>query len=104
LTQKPEVRVKRFEDEVIAVTRIAQPATDPNANIVDVNYHVLIKDKAGSNWQEIKETHRMRFLFKPELEYYLASKGMKIERCMEWMSGKEPGFDTRWVCFVARAE
>lgn len=102
LTQKPEVRIKRFEDDVIAVTRIAEPITYPNRNAVDVNYHVLIEDKANNNWQELKETHRMRYLFKPELEYYLSTIGMRIERCVEWMTSKEPGFDTWGVCFVAR--
>jgi len=44
----------------------------------------------------------MPVLFKPELDYYLSTKGMRIKSCVEWMTGKEPGFDTWGVCFVAR--
>jgi SAM-dependent methyltransferase len=103
LTDRPVVRVKRLEDEAISVTRIAEPVMHPNNNIVDVNYRVLIKDKTNNTHEELRETHRMRYLFKPELEYYLSAHQMSIEKCVEWMSTKETGFDTWNACFVARA-
>jgi hypothetical protein len=104
LTQKPELRIKRVEDDTITAARIAEPVSYPNNNTVDVNYHVFIRNKMTNNCQELKETHRMRYLFKPELEYYLSAKGMRLERSLEWLTGKEPGFDTWGVCFVARGQ
>lgn len=102
LTDRPTVRVKRLEDEDIFVTRIAEPVMHPNENIVDVNYHVFIRDKASDRVDEIKENHRMRYLFKPEIGRMLKLEGLELIRCEEWMSGKEPGFDTWGVSFVVR--
>jgi len=102
LTDRPTVRAKRLEDEDIFVTRIAEPVMHPNENIVDVNYHVFIRDKASDRVDEIKESHRMRYLFKPEIGRMLKLEGLELIRCEEWMSGKEPGFDTWGVSFVVR--
>ncbi len=102
LTDRPSVRVKRLEDEAIEVTRTAEPVMHPNDNIVDVNYRVLIRDKKSGNTDELKETHRMRYLFRPEIELFLSRAGLALVEGGEWMTGKEPGFDTWSVCFVAK--
>jgi len=41
LTDRPEVRAKKLEDEKIQVTRIAVPEIYPNENRVDVNYQLF---------------------------------------------------------------
>lgn len=74
LTQKPEVRVKRLEDKEIKVIRIAEPVMHVNDNIVDVNYTVFVEAKATGQAQQINETHRMRYLFLPELQVFGAEK------------------------------
>jgi SAM-dependent methyltransferase len=103
LTERPGTRVKRMRDDAIEVTRLAEPVLYPNECLVDVNYHVLIRDRAAGTVEEVKETHRMRYLFKPEIELLAESAGMKIEHACEWMTGKTPGADTWGVCFVLRA-
>ena len=102
LSDRPVVRVKRLSDEAIEVTRIAEPLMYPNENLVDVNYQVFIKDKSSSAVVELRETHRMRYLFKPEITLFLAESGLKILDCAEWMSGHPPGFNTWGVYFVAK--
>ncbi|RPI35990.1 MAG: class I SAM-dependent methyltransferase [Nitrospiraceae bacterium] len=102
LTDRPSVRVKRLEDEQIIVTRIAEPVMHPNENVVDVNYHVFVRDKASGEVAELKETHRMRYLFRPEIEVLLRETGMSIISASEWMSGRKPGFDTWGVCLVVK--
>lgn len=67
LTQKPEVRVKRLEDNEIKVTRIAEPEMHVNENTVDVNFTVFIEVKKSMLVEQVKETHQMRYLFLPEL-------------------------------------
>jgi len=101
LTGRPAVRVKRLEDEEISVIRIAEPVMHPNDNLVEVNYQVLVRDKATGAVDELKETHRMRYLFRPEIELLLAGAGMKLVAAAEWMTDSEPGFDTWGACFVA---
>jgi hypothetical protein len=102
LTDRPVVRVKRLEDDAIQVTRIAEPKIHENENIVDVNYHVFIKNKATRIVEELKETHRMRYLFKPEIVLLFEQAGFKFVDSFEWITGRKPGFDTWGVCFVGR--
>ncbi|WP_341999472.1 class I SAM-dependent methyltransferase [Chlorogloeopsis sp. ULAP02] len=104
LSDRPTIRVKRLEDEEISVTRIAEPAMYPNDNLVDVNYQVFIKDKDNGSVEELQETHRMRYLFKPELELLFNQFSLELIECREWMSNSEPGFNTWGVYFIARRQ
>lgn len=85
LTQKPEVRVKRLEDDKIKVTRIAEPVMHVNENVVDVNYTVFIELKATGEVEQVSETHRMRYLFLPELSYFANLKTWTDFKCLGWM-------------------
>jgi len=102
LADRPVIRVKRLEDEAISVVRIAEPVMHPNDNLVDVHYQVLIGDKETRQLDELKETHRMRYLFKPEIETFMSENGLTILENTAWMSEREPGFDTWSICFVGR--
>lgn len=102
LTNKPSVRVKRFEDERIQITRLAEPQINPNENYVDVNFQVYIHDKKSNRTEEFKEVHRMRYLFKPEIEILLNQNDLSLLSFEEWGSGKSAGSDSWGVCFVAK--
>lgn len=102
LSNRPTVRIKRLEDEEISITRIAEPVMHPNHNLVDVNYQVFIKDKNTGDVDDIQETHRMRYLFKPEIDLLFTQFKFKLIECREWMSNNEPGFDTWGVYFIGR--
>ena len=103
LTDRPTVRIKRLEDEAICVTRIAEPVIHLNENLVDVNYQVLIRDKTDHTVAELSESHRLRYLFKPELDLLLERSGFQIVDCREWMSDREIGSDTWGVYAIGRA-
>lgn len=103
LSDRPSVRVKRLEDEQISVIRIAESLMYPNENLVDVNYQVFIKQKNTGIVEEIQETHKMRYLFKPELNLLFFQSGFKYIENREWMTNRESGFDTWSVYFGARA-
>jgi len=102
LTDRPTVRVKRIEDDQIAVTRIVEPAISANDNLVELKYQVLIRDKESGHVDEVNETHRMRYLFRPEVELLLEEAGMCLVDQMEWLTCRQPGFDTWGVCFLAK--
>jgi len=102
LSDRPTVRVKRLEDEDISITRIAEPLIHPNENRVDVNYQVFIKDKNSGSVEELQETHQMRYLFKPEINCLFSEFQMEEIASREWMSDREPGFDTWGIYFVGR--
>lgn len=102
LTDRPSARTRRLEDDEIEVTRLATPAMYPAENVVEVTYDVRIREKAGGRESELRETHRMRYLFSPEVEDLLAGAGFELVRAEEWMTGNAPGFETWSVCFVSR--
>jgi len=76
LSDRPQVRIRRLEDDAISVTRCAEPVLHANSNVVDVNYHVFIRDKATQQVDELKDAHRMRYLFAPEVQLLLEAAGL----------------------------
>ena len=102
LADRPVVRIKRLEDDEIELTRIVEPVMLPNQNLVELNYQILARDKKSGAVEEVRETHRMRYLFRPELELLAQKSGMSIVEASEWMTGKEPGLETFGVCFLMK--
>jgi SAM-dependent methyltransferase len=100
LNLRPAVRVLRLEDDATAVTRLAEPVLHPNANVVDVNYHVFVKDKHTSQVSELREKHSMRYLFAPEVELLLAAAGLRARGVEAFMAEGGPGLDTWTAVFV----
>lgn len=101
LTDRPTVRVKRLQDELVDVLRVAEPVMYPNENVVEVTYTLYITARASGQVERIEETHRMRYFFAPELEYFLAAAGFGRVMMVEWLTGRETGFDTWSATIVA---
>lgn len=99
---RPSARVKQLEDEEFSILRIAEPEMRPNENVVDVNYTLWIRNRAADTLEIVKETHRMRYLFRPELHAFVEDAGMQILEAREWMTDREPGLDTWGVYFVVQ--
>lgn len=99
---QPSVRVKELENEDFSILRIAEPTMRPNENAVDVNYTLWIKNRTGGAVETVRETHRMRYLFRPEIDSLAEQAGLHILEAREWMTGREPGLDTWGVYFVAQ--
>lgn len=102
LTQAPEVRVKRLEDESVRITRIAEPVVFANDNVVDVEYQVLIEDKATRIIDQIQETHRMRYFFKPEILLLLDKVGLDLIGEQEWLTGRRLDCSTWSATFITK--
>lgn len=98
--QQPETRIKKMEDEVIAVTRLAEPAIHYNENVVVVNYEILIRNKSTSETEVYKETHPMRHFSIPEIRFLANQTGFEVSKAEEFFTGNEPGICTWGVCFV----
>lgn len=102
LTDKPAVRVKELEDNNNQIVRIANPIINVSANIVDVNYQVLITNKDTNVTQEIRESHKMRYYFEPEIRKYLELSSMELITCVDCNNLQKPTFDSWTTYFVAR--
>jgi SAM-dependent methyltransferase len=100
LSDRPSIRIKRVENEQIKITRIAEPILHPNDNLVEINYQIFVENKSKGTTNILEETHKMRYFFKPEIEFLLQQFDLKIISSREWMSDKDPGLDTWGVYFV----
>lgn len=102
LTQRPEVRVKRVENERVRVVRVAEPELDTERNTVAVKYEVLVENKATRELSRFEERHGMRYLFTPEVRLLLGEHGLAPLRIEEWMSAREPSTMTWGVVCIAQ--
>jgi hypothetical protein len=62
-----------------------------------------VTDRVTGERETLHETHRMRYLFTPEIELALATAGMTLVDSLAWMTAEPPGIDSWGACYVARA-
>lgn len=98
--QKPSIRVKRMADELVEITRIAEPDIHPNENRVDVNYTIFERNIILGLFQTIQEQHPMRHFSLPEIDLLSATAGFKRLVAEEFLTGDAPSEATWGVCVV----
>lgn len=103
LTEQPTQRVKVFEDAHVKIVQIATPSLHINDNLVDVNYDLLVIDKASGRCEQLNENHRMRYLFRPELEDILSQHHLRTIAFTEWLSDHVPSATTWSTVVTANA-
>ena len=96
LTHQPEPREKEAADCRVKIRRSAVSIMHPNENLVDVQYRLTVSGR-----KTISETHRMRYLFQPEIEYFLKEAGFRLFYSEEWLTGRKLSFDTWSACWIA---
>ncbi len=102
LSDPPVVRIKRLENEELKITRIAEPIHHPNENVIDVNYELQFLNLASGRTESIRELHRMRYLFIPEVQLLARSTGFEILKFETWLTGEVPGLNTWNVLFLLK--
>ncbi len=95
LNERPAVRIKRLEDDSIALTRLAEPVLRTADNVVEVHYEMLVKRKAGDAVKSIRERHDMRYFTLPEISWIAEEAGWQMLESGEWMTGHAPT-ETSW--------
>jgi SAM-dependent methyltransferase len=86
LTEPPVVKIKRLEDDEVKITRLTEPVMRYNENIVDVNFEVMIEDKKTHLLEKLSETHKMRYLFLPEIEMLAKRNNYEILDMYKWLT------------------
>lgn len=102
LTEQPERRTKSVRDDALEIIRETTPEMHPDRDIVDVHFDVTVRVRNTGQAERFHELHRMRYLFSPEVEYFLQLAGFDLQATEAWLSGGRPGTDTWNVCYVAR--
>lgn len=102
LTDLPITRIKRLENDLIKVTRIAEPVIYPQQNTVDVHYDVFIQDQNNKEVVEKNELHKMRYFFDMELHLICEQIGFEVLDKFKWMSSDSPSLDSWNVVWILR--
>jgi SAM-dependent methyltransferase len=97
---QPETRVKRMEDDLIKVTRLAEPVMHTNENLVDVHYEILVQDKQTGLTETHREKHPMRHFCIAEIDLLAKLTGFELIHAEEFETRRLPANDTWSVCFT----
>ena len=100
LSDKPYKRNKKFENEKMIINRTASPQIYLTKNQVDVHFDIKITNKHTGKSENIKEIHKMRYLFNPEIEHFLKMNDLRLIHSEEWLTGNKPNFDSWYVTFI----
>ncbi len=100
LTQRPETRVRKLEDENVKITRIAQSSMNHESNVVNVNFEVFIENKISHTSSTLEETHPMRHFSVNEIDLLAKLTGFKILEKEEFLSSQPASEKTWGVCFI----
>lgn len=103
LSQRPEERVKSVWDGNDRIIRIVKPEIDTQKNVVNVNYDI-IRLSGERLVEEIRESHSMRFIFKPEIEFYLNQAGFSLVHFCPFADLEKEVNEATWnVVTISRA-
>ena len=103
LFDKPSTRVIEVNTSGYEIERKATPKLRINDNCVDVTYDLRVQYQDESKeLVSFTETHSMRYLFVPELEFFSRNK-FKIEHVYAWRTRNDPR-ESDWsaVCTMRR--
>jgi SAM-dependent methyltransferase len=101
-TLRPEVRVKRMQDERVEILRIAEPKMYTYDNCVNINFTIIIKNKKSELAHIIEESHRMRHFSIPEISAISEDFGFNIVEANEFLTGKTLSDQTWGACVVLK--
>ncbi len=103
LSDRPAVRVKEIEEGNDRFIRIAKPVMHEEQNIVDVSYEILVIDKKTGKTKVIQELHKMRYFFRPEIEFLLQEADFELVDNLDCQTLGTTSFDSWTSYFIARA-
>ena len=85
-------------NDVLAITRIAEPNYSPHCNRIDVNYLTYAEDLVSGKIQKNEECHAMRAFELGEIEQFAMRCGFELIASGGWMSKALPNHET-WSAY-----
>ena len=102
LSQKPETRIKNFENDDLKVERVANSELLTERNMVNVNFDIKVMSKKMREEQEFNELHSMRYFTIPEIEFFAAQTGFELLKTEELITKNDPSVNTWAVCSILK--
>lgn len=97
---KPEARQKVIPFNKGRVIRSARADLDLKKHHCLVHYHLLVEREDGSLAEEFKEDHLMRYFYRPEIENFLSSSGLKFLHLSAFGDLDKPAGPDTWNVFL----
>ena len=102
LSQKPELRIKKFESDDLKVDRFAISELFTERNLVNVNFDIKVISKKHNEEQDFNELHSMRYFTIPEIELFAAQTGFELLQTEELITKNAPSENTWAVCSILK--
>jgi hypothetical protein len=100
----PEVRVKEVEDGKNRVLRIAYPSLEAFSHVCRVDYKLLVLDKNEGSFEEVDETHNVRFYFPQEIKFFLECAGFEVLKICPFLDFADVVDENVWnMTIIARS-
>jgi len=103
ISQKPEKRLKKVENESILLTREAIPSMKINEDKVEVLYDINVINKDSNENYQFNEKHTLRYLFPPKVELLAKLNNFRIIKSGEWLTDKFLSNGTWSVYYILEA-
>jgi SAM-dependent methyltransferase len=103
LADPPGIRMKSIERDGMQVTRRAEPEHDEKSRTVNVNYTLQVLESGSGRRREVRESHRMRYFFLPEIMPMLEAAGFRMLAAHGWLDEAPPSERTWGACLTVEA-
>lgn len=104
LSDRPVRKSRIIEEGEYKIIRETIPGMRINENLAVINFLIEVKDKKSGIKDKFKETHKMRYLFLPELELIFEKHKLTKIHTEEWMTGKSISDKTWYGMAVLKNE
>jgi len=103
LSQRPEERIKSVRENDDRIIRIVKPEILLQKNVVDVYYEIL-RLHGDTLIDDINEKHSMRFIFKPEIEFFMRQARFALTHFCSFLELEREATEETWnVTVISRA-
>jgi SAM-dependent methyltransferase len=102
LADKPNIRLKSYEDSSMLIERKSIPKLLTDKNQVEVKFLVTVTDKISGQTEQFDEIHNMRYFFDPEIESFIHESNMELIHKEEWITGNPPDEKSWYVTYIAK--
>lgn len=95
IKERPEERIKIIQDGDMRIIRVATPEINIQKSLVTVSYKLFYL-QGNQLIKEFKEEHNMRFLFLPELDFFLSQADLKLIRVCPFLKPQYEVNEETW--------
>jgi len=102
LSQKPEIRIQEFKKNNFRTIRLVRPELSVIEQVVTINYKIICFND-NQVYEEVNESHKMRYFFIQELKLFLSQAGLELVKVCPFMkSSREPNINDWNISIVSK--